>query len=142
MQRLEAARARSGQIPFLIPFLIPKARRNCSRKFTERIVSGHRVCRDGAVRAFEPPLRIQFFPDGAGMPSSEFVQVIRTHGKTLERQPGIQIDHEIAPEDGVRGALGGFLRSSSGGQTRHMLQLEPTEARPHGVNRRRMPSPF
>jgi hypothetical protein len=90
----EAARARSDQIPFLIP-------KELFEKVTEKIVRGIVYVETG--RFVEPPLRIQFFPDGPDMPSSEFVQVIRTHGKTLERQPGIQINHAIAPEDGVSG---------------------------------------
>ena len=90
----EAARNGSDPIPFLIPVEL-------FEKVTEKIVRGIMYVETG--RFIEPPLRVQFFPDGPNMPSSEFAQVIRTHGKTLERQPGIQINHAIAPEDGFSG---------------------------------------
>lgn len=90
----EAARAGPDPIPFLIPAEL-------FEKVTEKIVRG--IMYVEAKRFIEPPLRVQFFPDSAHMPSSEFLQVIQTHGKTLERQPGIQINHVTTPEDGVSG---------------------------------------
>lgn len=90
----EAARAGSDPIPFLIPAAL-------FEKVTEKIVRGIMYVEKG--RFIEPPLQVQFFPDGPHMPGSEFVQAIRTHGKTTERQPGIQINYAIAPEDGISG---------------------------------------
>lgn len=90
----EAARASPDPIPFVIPVSL-------FERVTEKIVRGITYVETG--KFIEPPLRVQFFPDGPNMESSDFVQVIRTHGRTLERGPGIKINYVIAPEDGVSG---------------------------------------
>lgn len=91
-----AEAARSGADP--IPLLIAA---DLFEKVTEKIVRGITYVNTG--RFIEPPLSVQFFPDGPDMKSSEFVQVIRQHGKTLERGPGIRINYAVAAEDGVSG---------------------------------------
>lgn len=90
----EAARPGPDPIPFLIPA-------DLFKKVTEKIVRGVTYVETG--RFIEPPLSVLFFPDGPDMKNSDFVQVIRQHGKTLERGPGIRIDYAVTPEDGLSG---------------------------------------
>jgi hypothetical protein len=91
-----AAAARNAADP--IPLLIPA---DLFAKITEKIVRGITYVQTG--KFIEPPLSVNFVPDGPDMPASEFAQVIRMHGTALERGPGIKINFVIAPEDGVSG---------------------------------------
>lgn len=91
-----AAEAQASADP--IPFLIPVA---LFAQITEKIVRGITYVETG--RFIEPPLRVQFFPDGPSMEADEFVQTIRKHRNTLEREPGIKINYVVAPECGVSG---------------------------------------
>lgn len=91
-----AAEAQASADP--IPFLVPVA---LFEQITEKIVRGITHVETG--RFIEPPLRVQFFPDGPSMEADEFVQTIRKHGNTLEREPGVKINYVVAPECGVGG---------------------------------------
>lgn len=89
----KAARAGSDPIPILIPA-------EHFRRVTEKIVRG--ITYVESKRFIEPPLTIEFVPL-RDAEDTEFVQLIRNHGTTLERGPGIKIRRLIAPEDGVSG---------------------------------------
>ena len=90
----EVARIGSDPVPFLISA-------DLFEKVTKKIVRGITYLETG--RFIEPPLRVLFFPDGPKMKNSNFVQMIRQYGKTLERAPGIRIDYVRTPEDGISG---------------------------------------
>lgn len=90
----KAAQASDDPVPFLIP-------KELFEKVTEKIVRGIMYVETG--RFIEPPLRVLFFPDGPDMDTSEFVQVLRAHGKAVERGPGIKINYATAVEDGMSG---------------------------------------
>jgi len=68
--------------------LIPKS---YFEKITEKIVRGLTYVMTG--RFIEPPYYVDFIPDGEGVEHSEFVQLIRAHGKSVDRGPGIKVNY-------------------------------------------------
>lgn len=89
----KSARAGSDPIPFLIPT-------EYFSRITEKIVRGITYVESGKFIA--PPLSIKFLAL-RDAEDTEFVRLIRKHGTTLERGPGIMIRRVIAPEDGISG---------------------------------------